>query len=383
MKTINFNTPDLMKQNFNEEIKVIPTVYFDLLINEEFPITLEKAIMQISDFLMYINTEAEKFSTTLITIDQEVFIKYFNRNTYVEFKRILQKLGIITNVTNKDGVWYSKDSGICKTYRIHNDYLREDNYTIIFFEKNKKEKKNININCPLNNVMSNTLINEELDYKKVFEYEIEYHKENKTSSYSLFIRLCRALSINKERYAKKGNKVNRIYHSFSNLSRVTRKCFKTKFFNIDLKNAQPTLLLVHLKENGSDFETEYQTLCESGLFYERVSSTGLKREDIKVECYKSIFFDFKENNKVNIIFKEKFPKLWSYMKSISKDICLATILQNIEASIFNTLEVKASSSYYTLFDAIYFNNKKDKEFIMKQLNNKANKLGIKFNLSFE
>jgi len=383
MKTINFKSTELMKQNFNEEIKVIPTVYFDLLKEEQFPITFENAIIQISDFLMYINAEAEKYSTTLLTIDQNIFIDFFNRNTYAEFKRILQKLGIITNVPNKDGIWYSRDNHISKTYRIHNDYLREEEYTIIFFEKKKKEKKNININCPLNNVMSSTLINEELDYKKVFEYEIEYHKENKTSSYSLFIRLCRALSINKERYAKKGNKVNRIYHSFSNLSRITRKCFKTKFFNIDLKNAQPTLLLVHLKENGIDFETEYQTLCESGLFYEMFSSTGLKREDIKVECYKSIFFDFKETNKVNIIFKEKFPKLWSYMKSISETVCLATILQNIEASIFNTLEVKASSSYYTLFDAIYFNNKKDKEFIMKQLNKKANSLGIKFNLSFE
>jgi len=261
--------------------------------------------------------------------------------------------------------------------------MRENNYTIIFFDKVKKENKEVVLNCELNQTMSNTIINEELNYKKVFEEEINYHKENKTTEFSLFIRLCRALSINKKRYAKKGNKVNRIYHSFSNLSRVTRKCFKTKFFNIDLKNAQPTLLLVHLKEQGIDFETEYQTLCESGLFYEMFSSIGLKREDIKVECYKSIFFDFKETNKVNIIFKEKFPKLWSYMKSISETVCLATILQNIEASIFNTLEVKASSSYYTLFDAIYFNNKKDKEFIMKQLNKKANSLGIKFNLSFE
>lgn len=390
MKALNFNLEILKKQNYNSDIKIIPTETFEKLLGVNFPIKKEFAIKQVSEFLMYLNILIEENETyNELVIEQEVFIKYFSRDTYVRFKEILKEIEVLTPI-GKDipGSYclYDYKNKIAKSYQVYSTYVKLDKYTLLFFDRKKETVKNIDFKCSLNEKMLNTLTNENLDYQQVFEKEIAYHIEMKTSTFSLVIRLSRALSINCSRWAKFGTKVKRIYHSFSNLSRVTRKCFETSFNCIDLKNAQPTLLLCYLVKMKLDFEQEYKTACESGQFYELfTTSLDMTRDAVKLECYSSIFFDFKIKSIVNRKFKTMFPKLWQILKDIdeTKEISLASILQNTEAEIFNNLTVKHSSKFYTLFDAIYFNNIKDKTVIEKQLLKIQKKLGIKFTLTFE
>lgn len=394
MKTVKLeDISSLSKKDFKDTIKVIPTKILEQLQQIELPIkNREIAIINICDFLIYLNTQFDKFDTSLLVIPQNIFIKYFNSNKESKYKEILKQLNILTQVSYANGSGYDKDNGIAKQYRIHNDYLNQKEFSLLILE-NKLHIKLYNIETEMNDVMLDTILIEELDYEQVFLKEIAYHKLNETTNFSLFIRLSRALLITKERYAKKGKKVNRIFHSFSNLSKVTRKCFKTKYNNIDLVNSQPMLLVAYLMKNKIEFEKKYQTICEDGKFYElfydlycndisKLDKNELEqlRKLVKTKCYESLFFDFRENFKINKRFNELFPILWLHLKEIDKsNISLASILQNIEADIFNNLTIKYSTKMFTMFDAIYFNNKKD----LLNLSNQIIKYGKQINVNFK
>lgn len=363
----------------------------------------ELAIRQICNFLNHLNQLIKEYGTEL-NIDKNVFIKYFSSKTYHYFKTVLIDLGIISPVYNKktygngQRILYDSRYGICKCYQVCNTYLKQKDYTILFFNKKEKVMKNIDINCKVDIKMVNTIINEELDYVKVFTEEIKYYNNTKEQSeFALILRLSRALSLNKERWMKPGKLVSRIYHSFSGLSRVTRKCFKTLFYCLDLKNSQPILLIHYLKSVGIEIDISYKEIVESGLFYEQfyfLKSEKIDlndkekekvRKDVKENLYKEIFFAFNIKGKYNKHFKQLYPKVWEALNTIhsDKNKSLASILQNIEAEIFNNLQVKKSTKYFTLFDAIYFNNIKDKESLEKQILQAGEILDIKFKVVFE
>lgn len=46
---------------------------------------------------------------------------------------------------------------------------------------------------------------------------------------------------------------------------------------------------------------------------------------------------------------------------------MASILQNLEAEIFNSLTPKYSQAYFTLYDAIYFSSAKDISFLSQAI----------------
>ena len=381
MITINLKEVSTLKnKNFNNNIKVIPTKTLNQLEQLVLPISnRDTAFKNICDFLGYLNNQYNKTNKTILPISKDVFVKYFNNKKYTEYKTLFESLNIITRVPYEDGTFYSKDNGLSLQYRIHNSYLKADDFSLLIFKKSRNNTTKVNIQCDINNIMLDTVVKEDLDYKRVFEEEIKYHLENNTTNFSLFIRLTRALSLNRERYIKYGKTVNRIFHSFSNLSKVTRKCFNTKFYEVDLVNAQPMLLALYLNKNNISYESEYREVCEEGKFYELFEGLLNTRDEIKVECYSSLFFDFKENSNINKRFKELFPLLWKVLKDIKKSkVTLASILQNLEADIFNNIEVKSSSKYYTLFDAVYFNSVNDKEYIEKQILSYGNKHNLKF-----
>ncbi len=373
----------LKKKDYNGVIKIIPTYLLDQLKQTTLPIkNIEIALSNICDFLVYINNLNASNGKSVFAIDAKVFERYFNHKAYPAYKELLKDLNVLTAVPYDNGTFYSKDDGLSLQYRIHNEYLQATDFTALIFKR--KQKKDISILCKVDDVMASTIISEDLDYALVFEKEIAHHKENNTTLFSLYSRITRALSLTKERYIKKGTKVNRIYHSFSNLSKVTRKCFETYFYSIDLKNAQPMLLALYLKTSGIQFEQAYQDICEAGMFYEQFLHVMTSRDDIKTECYRTIFFDFKKNTEMNAALKELYPLVWQALKDLnSKGITLASILQNMEADLFNNINVTSSKKYYTLFDAIYFNNKKDKHVIEQQILKYGSDRGIKFSLSFE
>lgn len=373
----------LKNKEFDSNIKIIPTYLIEELEKMDLPISNRNiAIKNICDFLTLLNTRYNEYGSSVIPIDKDVFIRFFNNRLYTEYKNILDDLKVITKVPYEDGSFYSKDEGKSLQYRIHNKYLLTDDYTLLFFKRGRNIKKNIRIECNVNSIMLDTILNEELDYKRVFKEELDYHRDNNTSKFSLYIRISRALSMNNDRYIKQGNNVDRIFHSFSNLSKVTRKCFYTEFFEVDLVNAQPMLLALHLNKEDIKYEDSYRLICEEGRFYELFfeGDNDKLRDEIKVQCYSSIFFDFKENMEVNKKFKVLFPMLWEYLKSIKKNkITMASILQNEEANIFNNIKVRNSSKFYTLFDAVMFNNIKDKGYIKSQIED----YGLKYNLKLK
>jgi len=394
MKLIKLSDIKLTKSfNKNSNVKIISTQLLNSILSIELPIkNKEIFISNVVEFLDYLNEKMEHEYLTAFTISVDIFIKYFSRDKYKQYLQILKDFEILTNISHENGVWYDKDEGITKKYRVHNSYLNNTDFTLVIFEDKKTKIKN-DIKIKVDSKYEKTILTETLDYYEVFKNEIEYHKENNTTTFSLYSRLSRALSLNKKRYIKKGEKVDRIYHSFSNLSKVTRKCFKTKYSNIDLDNSQPTFLCVYLKINNIDFETYYQEVCENGKFYElfydiykkEFTDEKLLRKKVKNVIYKSFLFDFVENRKVTKRLKELFPKVWQALKDLKQkqNETLASNLQNIEAKLFNNINVTYSTKYFTLFDAIYFNNKKDKLNIIKQIKNFGKECGIKFSLSIE
>lgn len=383
----------LSKKDFNGTIKIIPTYLLEVLETIELPIKNRKiAIRSVCDFLSCLSIKQSETQSSLIQITRDTFIKYFNRNTYNNFKEILKNNEVITQVQYESGIGYSQEDGLPKQYRIHTKYLQETDFTILIFDNNKSKietriKTDVNIN------FLNTILNEELDYVKVLKDEYEYHIKKNTSLTSLYLRVSRALGLNVTRYIQKGTKVNRIYHSFSNLSKITRKCFKTKFNNIDLKNSQPMFLAFYLKSNKIPFEKEYQNVCEDGLFYElfydlypelnKEIDKKEVRKKVKQSIYESILFAFNKTRRVNKRFQELFPLTWLALYNVSQSgITLASILQNLEAEIFNNLELKYSKKYFTMFDAIYFNNPKDYSNIVNQIKSKGKEFGIEFSISY-
>ena len=158
-------------------------------------------------------------------------------------------------------------------------------------------------------------------------------------------------------------------------------------YDIDIVNCQPLLLVAYLTENDSlDFDLNYKNDCEDGLFYERFYDIDRPknisniewRSEIKVKLYKSIFFSFNKKSKINKKFKELYPKTWESLEKISiTDISLASRLQNLESNLFNNIIPKHSEFYFTLFDAIYFNNIMDKYKIENEIKNYFNNFNIK------
>jgi hypothetical protein len=378
----------------SSDLKVIPTYILEELKQIELPIKNFKIVVSnICDFLSYLNIQFDNYSTSLLPISSEIFERHFNNRLYPKYKEILKDLNVLTSVPYEDGRFYSKEDSLSLQYRIHNTYLDASDFTLLIFDKNKKDMQ-LNIKFEGDRKFVNTIINESLDYAKVFKEEIEYNKKNNTSLFSLYIRLTKALSIQNERYLKMGDKSNRVYHSFSNLSRVTRKCFDTYFYNIDLKNSQPSMLALYMLMNNIPFDSQYQSDCENGLFYEcfydlrdvtTFTNKEAHRTEIKRQIYKSIFFSFNERSLFNKRMKALYPMTWQVLKDMNQwtEITVASLLQNTEADIFNNLKIENSTKYYTLFDAVYYNNKKDTENIAKQILYYGIQRGIKFTLSYE
>lgn len=393
MKEINLKDLSILKKkDFNGTIKIIPTSILNQLKQIELPIKNFKiAVSNIADFLSHLNIMFDMTNKSVIAIDKFVFEKYFSRKQYLQYKEILKELNIITAVPYEDGTFYSIENNKSLQFRIHNEYLQLNDFTLLIFNKTKDMEVNIEYDGSAK--MVNAIVNEELDYSLVFNNEIDYHTKNNTTLFSLYLRISKALSLTSSRYLKKGGKSNRVYHSFSNLSRITRKCFYTKFYNIDLKNSQPTMLVLYVAKNKLELDQAYKTVCEDGLFYEvfydLLDRTQFKNDDvfrkaIKEQVYASIFFSFNTRSEFNKRFKELYLITWNLLKELNKkEKSVASLLQDTEAEIFNQLDVKASARYFTLFDAIYYNNKKDTEFIAEQIINYGIERGVKFTLSYE
>lgn len=335
------------------------------------------ALRNIFDFLTYVDNELNKSKTTVIPISSKVLEEFFSRNLYKQYMNIFHDLGVITAVSYEDGSFY-KPGQLYTQYRVHNNYLNDEDLAIIILDNDRSKEEFINEVEGLDERYIKTIKTIDINIKEAVYDEIKHYKDNNLSTYTLRNRISRLFYTRRRRYIKKGKNVDRIYHSFTNVSKVSRKHINMKLFNIDIKNCQPLLLVYLLKSSNMILDDEYQFDCENGLFYEKfIGVRNYDRDQVKVALYKNIFFGFNKSNEINKKFNELYPNTWLSLNEINKkDVSLASQLQNIESELFNNLIPNKSKHYFTLFDAIYFDDMRDIRPISKSINDFFNKLNI-------
>ena len=245
------------------------------------------------------------------------------------------------------------------------------------------------IDVQLDSFYKDTLLNCEIDIEKAM-YDEYVNKE----SISKFVkRVSLIFNFLGRRYVKKGDKVNRWYNSFSSLTSISRKYIKLNgeyFYEMDLSNAQPSLLCKYLMDNYDNFDEKYIETTSNGKFYESImvlaNEMGIdgertwdkdlgyltfkrfsNRDDVKTLCYQNIFFAQNTKTKVFELFTKLYPNTWRLLsyELNSGDEKLATILQNMEADIF--LNIKPECNYFTVHDAIYIQDKSFSKYIQDKV----------------
>lgn len=399
VKRIDFNTLTAKDLVNILRGKKSDSIYYSnsVLINKVIELASEKnirpdsAIVKTLNFIEYIS----RYNVSAF-IHTSIFEDFFGEKHYTLYKKLLIELEILKVINlgqNDNPIFYIKNKHSIK-YEINlNPTAFLGAVDCFVFVKNKK-----NIDVKVDNEIIDLKIDERMIHtitKKLninipdaIEAELKYFKEEHHDLEKLIPRLNTILSTTKKRYIKKGIKSDRVYHSFSNVSRVAREHTNIKFNNIDLKNSQPILLVSFLIKNNLNYDSNYKLDCELGQFYEQfydiTSKKGVMdiRKYTKQQIYRNILFDFVETNAYNKKFKSLYPKTWDALNDINKnsDRHLAGMLQDLEASLFNNLEVKHSTYYFTLFDAIYFTDNKDIQHIVKQINNFFTNLDLKVSI---
>lgn len=353
------------------------------LLIRELPIQNKRlALKNIFSFLTYIDTEMKMRDNTLLSISSNILIEYFSRDTYKQYMNLFEELNILSDVPYTNGKFYTMGE-LTKQYRIHNSYILNPNLCMVILENDRAKDKFI-CSIDIDYRFKNTIMNLDINMKDAVVAEIEHCRDTNLSSNNLRIRLSRLFYTRMKRYIKKGTNVDRIYHSFTNVSKVSRRHLTTKMYNIDIVNSQPLILVSYLNKEGYNFDINYKLDCENGTFYDNFISKDLTRDDVKVQLYKSIFFSFNKNMLVNKKFKELYPATWETLSEINdSNVSLASRLQNLESELFNNLIPKKSKQYFTLFDAIYFDSVNDIVKLNKNIHSFFNNLGINVTTKIE
>jgi len=335
------------------------------------------ALRNILDFLTFIDMKINEKENTCFPIPATKIISFFGVDNYKQYMNLLKKLDIISAVSYQDGSFY-KVGSLYTQYRVHNAYINQENLAIIILDEDRRKDDFTNEVTNLDSRFVNTIKQLEVNIKEAITAEIQYYKDNNLKLSTLRTRISRIFYTKRKRFIKSGTKVNRVYHSFTNLSKVSREHLDMKLINVDVTNCQPLLLVAHLIKNFMNYDNSYLMDCEAGLFYERFEGINkFDRDEIKRSIYKNIFFAFVPKNKFNKRFKELYPETWLALEYINNSgISLAAELQNLESELFNNLIPEKSKYFFTLFDAIYFDNINDITAIVKSIKNFFEELGI-------
>ena len=388
---------NLIKSLELQEIFITSTILIYELCNyNDFPINLNKSIYNILRFLCWCDNKIDYKKSTLIQIPKEIFINFFTTKHYLKYEKILTKLGVCFRYKYNDGLFYDEKTHRCLQFKFNTKYI--DAMPALILMDDNNDGNILKCDIDINEKYKETIKNIEIDYMSAIKDEIEYCDNDMNK---LRIRLSMLFYVKSKRSITQGINNNRISHSFSNISKISRKHLSInnkKFYNIDITNCQPLLLCYYLLSNNLEIDKEYIYDCEVGTFYENFIGLEanfihydkkeqksksihkiLERNDVKIESYKSIFFEFNTNNPLNKEFAILYPKTH---RSLSKLQGLACKLQQIEASIFNNI-IPLSDNYFTLYDAIYFTDKKDISYLYKYLITEFEKLNIKISIKIE
>jgi hypothetical protein len=383
-------------KNATTSFVVQTNVYNKLLQIEKFPIENKKlAITNVLKFLEYLDKNLHESYDNKIQIPKSVFESYFTAHHYIKYQEILSKLNIISVTAYLDGSFYNcnyegKKGPVlpskCKLYAVSHDYINNDNCLSLIIPKQRNTSIKIDNQIPeLDKRFINTISTIGVDLLAAINSEIKEYRKRKINFIQLTCRLHRLFQMKRKRFIKYGPKVNRIYHSLSNISRISRKHLDVKMFYLDVKNCQPLLLCALMKRDNYTIDDQYQKDCENAVFYENFYPMHNDDRNItKVMTYRHVFFGFKPHEEVNKRFKVLYPKTWGYLYKLSKTgVSLASRLQNLEAELFNNLSPEKSKKYFTLFDAIYFNKKQDSAELWLKIEKFFGELGLKVKLDFK
>lgn len=403
---VQLDNNDFVKQIPTELLKdknlyIIPSLAFDVL-NKELKDKDKNNYTYVNAYLNIIkklySTDGQDLAANLlkkITREYNSIIELLFENKIIKFKLAgyydkkqpeLSYTGSYTMASFNDFVFIS--------------LTEQDDTGIVELDFRIDELKN----TPLNN---DTFINT-LMHTKIYASEAilaEYNECNRESGfdYVAFIsRVNAILSFLKYRYANKGDNVDRVYSSFSGLSKVARQFLTINgkpFYEIDITNCQPLLLNCLLSENGYNIDLNYISDTVNGVFYEVLVNKLVElgyteqtivrqknkintyntyyftksdkkgrsiRDQIKELSYSRIFFA-SDYNKSPILeaFKVLYPLVFKALKELTVENTLAHLLQNLEADI--VLNIIPKCSYFTIHDAICVSNKTELEWVKTEL----------------
>ena len=234
-----------------------------LINHNDYPIKNKTlAVKNILEFLRWVDVQLKIADTTIITIDSANLIKYLTTKAYKKYMALLSELQVMTAVPYDDGKFYEKKKRYTR-YRIHNNYLNDD-LCLVLMSNNKSKVLVTDAKYPSR--FEKTIRHTKVNYRNAIKAEFEHHAKEGLTKNQLRTRLSSLFALNGDRYIKKGNRVDRVYHSFSNLSKVSRKHLHNdaKIFNdVDIKNCQPLLLCYLIKQKGLQLDDNYLCDCQA------------------------------------------------------------------------------------------------------------------------
>ncbi len=334
-------------------------------------------------------------------------------SNYKRYVEVLVKLGILETTVSPETRMRYKEGEHASYYRLTDRYRERRSLCLIYreidrrnmstsFKKEVPEKYRKAVN--LSYIDYPTYVNEEI--KRYVEKDPN-DSDRATSLESIKVRLNSAFSLLEKRYLKEGKRSTRIYHSFSSLSRIARQHLRTPrgyiYYEIDIVNSQPSFLVAYL--NGKyAIDSSYVKITQAGKIYEQfIGVTGRvqrfytdengnrkdKWEDLfiknraqaKVEFFSAVLFDWKKAHPLNKKFQELFPLTWEVLDRLHKEGgTLAAKLQTFESEIIHGVTVEKSDYYFTLHDAIYYNDITEKKKIEGQIKEAFEKYEVKVKL---
>jgi len=352
-----------------------------LITYDNYPISKNKAIIKILNFLNFFDVRLWEYEERSTSLNNKILRKYFR--DHKPYMDILYALGIIKKKKYEDGSYYKVGSKSIQ-YEYFSNY---DQHTpcLVIIKGNRKITHSFE-NC-VDMKFLNTIANIQLDIRVAIKAEINYYLADNISLRQLQSRLSIALNILSNRKLSQSERTGRIRHSFCTLSKVARKHISfngQRFYEMDVATCQPLLLAYFLKSQDLPIDDEYLRDVQTGKVYDVIADKiGKNRDETKVDLYKSIFFDFKPSkNKAGKTFLDAYnltAMSINYFMQTSEDT-MASILQSLEANIFNKLQVNHSEAYFTLYDAIYFTSARDIDYLEQQIINAFSVYKLKVNI---
>lgn len=332
------------------------------------------AIIKIIKFMNYViakeHTKTDKnLVDGTVYINKPELINFFGVSYYVKFLDLLKEMQILTAIPHPiTGKFYSQPNtqyAHSKVYRIHSWVMNCEDIIII---STVKEKPSFFKNTDVNARFEKSIRTTDIDYNKAIQAEIE-HKNKQIEKHNFkgkklteqnrlfYKRICRLLNTQRVRFIKRGVNSQRVYNSFSSMTRISRPFMMPHYMSADVKNSQPLIMSSVMMGQGIT-DIKYKDAVESSLFYEdfydlsKLEDKDDIRTEVKGKLLKNVYFGFFEGSRYNIRFKELYPITWEWLKETHGKISLAVVLQKLEAEIINNF-IPSKGMFFTVFDAIY------------------------------